>query len=168
VVAAAGADRGENMMTKMTKDECFSHQLASFARKRAQLLPALHLAQATFGHVPNSAVERIAAHLRMTVNDVDGVASAYPELSRVPPGQRVVRVCTGVGCRDGEHLLAALKDALEAGDDETRAGGVRVEETACCFCCAVAPVVDIDGTLHGRVTAERLLALVNGDLGRKS
>jgi NADH:ubiquinone oxidoreductase subunit E len=131
--------------------------LAAVPPERNQLLPALHLTQELFGYIPDRAVELVAAHVRMTVNEVEGVATAYPELHRHPLGRRVIRVCTGLGCwtAGAERIVAALENACgvrlgQTSDD----GALTLEATPCCFVCGVAPVVEIDGVLHGRVTPE--------------
>jgi len=138
-------------------------RLGALPRERTQLLPALLLAQAHLGYVSDWAVERIASHLRLTVNDVEGVATSYPELRRRPPGAHVVRVCTGLPCwtAGSERVLAALEAALRVRAGETTADGrVTLEEIACCFVCAVAPAVEVDGRCAGRLTPEATTALV--------
>lgn len=136
------------------KDTSFERRLLALPRRRTALLPALLLAQETLGYVPDWAVERIAAHLRLTANDVEGVATSYPDLRRRPAGEHVVRVCTGVGClaQGGDRLLAAAQAALGIVVGDTTADGrLTLEETACCFVCAVAPVVEVDGICRGRM-----------------
>lgn len=143
----------------------FDHLLAYLPRQRTQLLPALLLAQATLGCIPDRAVEQIAAHLHLTTNEVAGVVSGYLDLRRRPAGERVIRVCTGAPCwaRGGDRLLAALESALgiRAGGT-TPDGRVTLEETACCFICAMAPVVEVDGVYRGRITEEAVAALAVG------
>jgi NADH-quinone oxidoreductase subunit E len=146
-----------------TRDEAdFERFLANLPRLRTQLLPALLLAQATLGYVPDWAVERIAVQLRLTPNEVEGVATGYPDLRRRPVGRHVVRVCTGTSCwlAGGDRLLAALEAQLgiRAGAT-TRDGEVTLEEVACCFVCAMAPVVEVDGVCRGRIGAEAAAAL---------
>ena len=63
-------------------DAEYAHLLANLPRQRAQLLPALLLAQAILGCVPDWVVERIAAHLGLAVAEVEGMAAAYPQLGR--------------------------------------------------------------------------------------
>jgi NADH:ubiquinone oxidoreductase subunit E len=65
-----------------TDDAEYAHRLANLPRQCAQLLPALLMAQAILGCVPDWAVERIAAHLELTVAEVEGMAAAYPQLGR--------------------------------------------------------------------------------------
>jgi NADH:ubiquinone oxidoreductase subunit E len=138
--------------------------LAALPRQRAALLPALLLAQRTHGHVSDEAMRTIAAHLRLTVNDVEGVVTGYPDLRRRPVGAHVVRVCTGLSCwaAGGADIVAALASALGITLGETTPdGALTLEETSCAFACAVVPVVEIDGVCHGRLTIEGATALVS-------
>ena len=152
-------------MAERPNNHDFATALAALPRERTALLPALLLAQEAFGAVTREAEETIATHLRLTVNEVDGVATAYPDLRRQPAGQRLIRVCTGLPCalRGGEALLATLEDALGLRAGETaRDGGVTLETTACCFACGVAPVIEVDGACRGRADAALVRALAGG------
>jgi NADH-quinone oxidoreductase subunit F len=135
----------------------FDRALVALPRERTQLLPALLLAQENLGHVPDWAVERIAAYLRLTRNDVEGVASSYPELRRRPAGAQVIRVCSGLSCwaAGGDRLLATLEGSLGIRTGETTPDStITLEETPCAFVCATAPVVELDGVCRGRATEE--------------
>lgn len=146
-------------------DRDFNLLLAALPPQRTALLPALLLAQATYGYVPDRAVEAIAAHLRLTANDVEGVVTSYADLRRHPAGgQRVVRVCTGASClaSGGSRLLTALESVLGIGCGETTPDGrITLGETSCCFVCAMAPVVEVDGACRGRVTEAAARAIVS-------
>jgi NADH-quinone oxidoreductase subunit F len=126
----------------------------TFPRARTWLLPALHAVQHELRWIPSDALREIASHLRVPISEAYGVASHYPEFRLTEPGNRIVRVCTGVSCRirGGLELQKAL-DAIAESD-------VTLEPCDCAFNCAVAPVVEVDGTCHGRVSVhgvERLL-----------
>ncbi len=128
--------------------------LATFPRERTWLLPALEAVQRAEHWLPPEALEAVAAHLRVPTSEVWGVASHYPELRLARPGRRLVRVCTGVSCgvRGGRELLAACAERFGIAAGATAPdGSVTLEETDCAFTCAVAPVVEIDHEVHGRV-----------------
>src|SRR3712207_2104208 len=63
-------------------DAEFAHLLANLPRQRAQLLPALLMAQAILGCVSDRAVERVATHLRLAVGEIELMAASYPQLRR--------------------------------------------------------------------------------------
>src|SRR3989442_15989128 len=130
--------------------------LAAPPRARTWLLPALGAAQHGERWLSPDTLDRIAAPLRVPKSEVWGVASHYPELRLTRPGRRIVRVCTGVSCRvlGGRELLAACEQRLGVRAGQTAAdGGVTLEELDCGFACSVAPIVEVDHALRGRVTS---------------
>ncbi len=132
--------------------------LAGFPRERQWLLPALHAVQHTLGWLPPAALAEVAAHLRVPASEVYGVATGYPELRLAPRGRHHVRVCTGVSCAlaaGGRRLLDAI--GRERGVTPGQTGAERpltLEAADCFFQCAVAPLIEVDGELHGRVTSD--------------
>jgi NADH:ubiquinone oxidoreductase subunit E len=147
---------------KPITETTFEERLAAYPRERTHLLPTLLLAQETLGHVPDGAIELIARHLRLTVNDVEGVVTGYPDLRRRAAGKRVVRVCTGVSCAfaGGHQLLTMLSETLAQQPGDGAPKGITLEESPCAFLCALAPVLEVDGVCHGRVRTDRAVALV--------
>jgi NADH:ubiquinone oxidoreductase subunit F (NADH-binding)/NADH:ubiquinone oxidoreductase subunit E len=120
--------------------------LAPFPRERSWLIPALQALQHAGGYLSPEALAAAAAHLRVPASEVHGVATGYPEFRLAPRGRHHVRVCTGVSCRltGGEALLHAV-------EQRSRPGELTVEPADCFFACSMAPLVEVDGELHGRV-----------------
>lgn len=121
--------------------------LVDLPRTRSWVLPALLRVQRHFGHISSDAVEMVAAHLRLTASDVDGIASGYPDLRRTPPHGLVVRVCVGLTCAlaGSDQLSTSLKGRESELDIETN-------NVPCLFACGVAPVVELRGACLGRAT----------------
>jgi NADH:ubiquinone oxidoreductase subunit F (NADH-binding)/NADH:ubiquinone oxidoreductase subunit E len=141
-------------MTDATRDA-----LARHPRERTWLLPALRDIQHAERWLSPEALDAVAAHLRVPVSEVWGVATHYPELRLARPGARVVRVCTGVACAvlGARDLLRACEERLGVRAGETAAdGSVTLEEFDCAFACSVAPVIEVDHARRGRVTLDEL------------
>ncbi|HAM54486.1 MAG TPA: hypothetical protein DCQ64_03405, partial [Candidatus Rokubacteria bacterium] len=122
--------------------------LAAFPRERNWLLPALQAVQHHERWLSPDALVAVAGHLRVPRSEVYGVATHYPELRMTEPGRRIVRVCVGVSCRalGSLDVLAALERRLAVAADGTTADGeFTLERLDCGFCCAMAPVVEVDG-----------------------
>jgi NADH:ubiquinone oxidoreductase subunit E len=98
---------------------------SDFPRERTWLLPALDAVQRADGSVSPASLAAIAAHLRVPLSEVWGVATHYPELRLTPPGGRLVRVCTGVSCRvrGGIELLRESQRRLGIPAGATTADG---------------------------------------------
>src|SRR6266403_5336643 len=95
--------------------------VSRFPRERTWLLPALQSAQRAEGWLSPETLDAVAAHLRVPVSEVWGVATHYPELRLARPGKRLVRVCTGVACTvvGARALLAACERRLGVQAGET-------------------------------------------------
>jgi formate dehydrogenase subunit gamma len=147
-------------------DEAIARSLVEPHRLReGGLLPALQALVEVFGHVDARAMTLVADAFGVSRADVAGVVGFYTDLRRTPPGQRVVKVCRAEACQavGAERLTMALVDRLGLAMDTTAPDGSLTLETVYCLGnCALGPAVLIDGSLHGRATAER----VAGALGR--
>jgi formate dehydrogenase subunit gamma len=122
------------------------------------LLPILHAVQDEFGFVPEAAVPAIAKALNLSRADVHGVLSFYHYFRETPPGRHVIHLCRAEACQSmgARRLEAHAKTRLGVDFHETsRDGGFTLEPVYCLGNCAASPAMMIDGTLYGRVTAER-------------
>ncbi len=145
-----------------------SSGLTSFPRERTWLLPALAAVQHAERWLSPESLEAVAAHLRVPKSEVWGVASHYPELRLTAPGRRIVRVCSGVSCQahGGGELLAACERRLGLHAGATAADGTAtLEAMDCAFACAVAPVVEVEHILRGRVAPGDLDGLLGAAVG---
>jgi NADH:ubiquinone oxidoreductase subunit E len=147
----------------MTGNQQFVERLAQLPRERTYALPALLLAQRELGWVSDDSVREIARHLRLTLNDVESVATSYPEIERQPTGKAVIRVCTGASCwiRGADEVMSAFEAELKISAGQTsRDGSFTLVSTPCCFACAVAPVIEVNDLLRGRVNAGDVTAIL--------
>jgi NADH:ubiquinone oxidoreductase subunit E len=126
---------------------------------RSDLVPALQRAQAALGYLPPEAVRRIAADLRLTENEVFGVATFYAQFRFTPPGRHRLRVCLGTAChvQGGVQMMDTLERRLGVVAGETTPDGeYDLERVACLGCCALAPVVTLDEAIYGQMSVLKL------------
>ncbi len=117
---------------------------AEFDPKRRDLLiENLHLIQDHFGHLSAPHLTALADLMRLSMAEVQEVASFYAHFDVVGPGDAVppaltIRVCDSLSCElAGAH---ALHDALARGLDPTQ---IRVLKAPCMGRCDTAPVLEI-------------------------
>jgi NADH-quinone oxidoreductase subunit E len=114
--------------------------------------------------IPPEAIMRINKRLKIPVSEIYRVASFYTALSLKPRGRHLVRVCSGTACyvRGGPRILDSVERTLKIRAGETTKDSKFTLETVNCLgCCALGPVVEIDGQYHGKLspsTAEKLLS----------
>ena len=133
------------------------------------LIEVLHAIQAQLGYVPPAAVPLVASELNLSRAEVHGVVSFYHYFRSTPPGAHTVSVCRAESCQavGAEALADHARQRLGVDFHETTPDGrFSLEPVYCLGNCACSPAVMIDGRLHGRVTPERLDALLT-DVERK-
>jgi formate dehydrogenase subunit gamma len=143
--------------------DAVARALAVHAQRDGALLPILHAVQDVLGFVPPAAVPVIANRLNLSRAEVHGVLTFYHHFRTTPPGRHVLRLCRAEACQamGGVALERTLRERLGIGYHETTAdGAVTLEPVYCLGNCATAPSLQLDGELHGRVTADRLANLL--------
>ncbi|MBP8655146.1 MAG: NAD(P)H-dependent oxidoreductase subunit E [Kiritimatiellae bacterium] len=151
--AAAAAHDEAELLARL--DEALAMQ----RDKPGGLIPALQMAQAIFGYLPEVALRRVAAAFDKSYSEVTGVVSFYSFFSTVPRGRYLVRVCLGTACyvRGGSEVLRALQAKLGIGVGETTPDHLFSLEVGRCFgACGMAPVLMINDDLHPRVKPAKL------------
>lgn len=136
-------------------DEC----LERYREMPGGLIPALHVAQGIFGHLPREVLVRISETLDIPMSKVYGVVSFYHFFTTEPRGRHTVRVCLGTACyvRGGKRVLEAIRKKLGIEVGQTTPDGEFSLEVARCFgACGLAPAVMIDEDVHRRVKTSKL------------
>jgi formate dehydrogenase subunit gamma len=127
------------------------------------LIEVLHAIQAALGYVPPAAVPLVADGLNLSRAEVHGVVSFYHYFRSTRPGAHTVSVCRAESCQamGAESLAAHARRRLGVDFHQTTPDGrFSLVPVYCLGNCACSPAVMIDGRLHGRVTPERLDALL--------
>ena len=132
---------------------------AEFPRDSQHLISLLQYCQSQRGYISQGTIKQIAEYLGLSEARVYGVASFYTQFRFERPGDHQIRVCMGTAChvQGGELLSEELQKiiGIEPGkispDHE-----FEFHEVACLGCCAQAPVVEIDGRIHGKMTRKKL------------
>jgi len=123
----------------------FGQVLARLPRRRDELLPALHAVHDAAGWLPEAGILAVSLHTAVPTSELYGIISSYSELRLTPPHEPQVEICTGLSCR-------------MAGADELVRHAAQSETVTCRFLCGVAPVAEVAGRYHGRLTPVRLRA----------
>ncbi len=128
------------------------------AQKKA-LIAILQDVQAEFNYLPEEALRLISRSLCIPLIDVIGVATFYRAFSLQPRGRHVATVCLGTAChvRGGPKILAEFERILDVRAGETTADGEFTLETVNCLgCCAIGPVVVVDGDYHAQTSIRKV------------
>ena len=148
--------------TEMTAKQ-MQRILDEFQVEPGSVIPILQKVQQTFGYIAPQAVEKVSEYLKLTENEVYGVASFYSQFRFIPKGRHSITVCLGTAChvRNGGILLEALERLLEIRTGECTADKrFDLEAVACLGCCALAPVLKIDGDIFGNMAVIKIKELL--------
>lgn len=129
----------------------------SWKDQKGALIPMLQEMQEEFGYLPRTALEYLATKMRTPISQIYGVCTFYAQFHLSPRGQHIIRVCQGTAChvRGISKIATALEDGLQVGVGETTGDLLfTYESVACVGCCGLAPVMMIDDTTYGRLTAD--------------
>ena len=104
--------------------------------------------------LPQEALERVSEKLKVSVARIQHIATFYKAFSLVPKGRHEIHICMGTAChvRGAPRVLDTVQDLTGIKPGETDLDlKFSLETVNCLGCCALGPVVEIDGTTHGKV-----------------
>jgi len=137
------------------KDLC-----SRFSRIKGGLLPALHAVQSVCGNwLPKEALDLVARGFNVPYPYLYGVLSFYTMFATQPRGKYIIRLCESPPCHimGADSLVEVLEQELGVHMGGTTGDGLfTLEHTACLGVCEVAPAMQINEVVHGRLTAEKV------------
>ena len=137
--------------------------VAKYPTTKGGVIAILQEIQERDGYLTAEAVDEVARLTGISSNEIYGVATFYSFYKFNPPGKHVVQVCLGTAChvRGGARILKELERLLGIKVGEvTSDGRFELNRIACLGCCALEPVVAIDGKFYPRVTTRKLPSIL--------
>jgi NADH:ubiquinone oxidoreductase subunit E len=127
--------------------------------KKEALIPILQDIQSDLNWLPEEVLRAVADKLAVPLRDVYGVATFYRTLSLRPRGKHIVTVCLGTAChvRGGQRIMDQISETLGIAPGETtRDMNFTLETVNCLGCCAIGPIVVVDGEYYGEMTSRKV------------
>ncbi len=131
--------------------------------KKESLIPLLLDIQSQLNWLPEEVLREVADRLQIPLIDVYGVATFYKAFSLKPRGKHLITVCLGTAChvRGGQRIVEAISRELGIKPGETTKDmKFSLETVNCLGCCAIGPIVVIDGEYYGGMTPQKALSLI--------
>jgi NADH-quinone oxidoreductase subunit E len=113
--------------------------------------------------LPKEALERISTKLRVPLSRIQQIDTFYKVFSLVPKGRHEIHVCTGTAChvRGAPRLLDSVQNLIGIKPGETDMDlKFSMETVNCVGCCALGPVIVIDGEYHGQMNPRKVTTLL--------
>ncbi len=123
------------------------------------LIPSLLEIQNEFHYLPSEALHSVSKRMSIPVIQVYQVAAFYKAFSLKPRGKHLITVCLGTAChvRGGDRLIEQVGRILEIEPGEnTKDMQFTLEAVNCLGCCALGPVMVLDGKYYGSMAASKV------------
>jgi NADH-quinone oxidoreductase subunit E len=137
--------------------------IRQYGGRDSAILAILQDVQAEEKYLPKETLEYISQRMQIPLGQVFRIATFYNALSLKPRGRHKIDVCLGTAChvRGGERILNKLERDLNVSVGETtKDKRFTLEAVHCVGCCSLGPVAVIDGDVFGRLSQDKVPALL--------
>ena len=131
----------------------------------ASLIQILLEIQAEDHWLPKAALDRVAERLGVPYSRIRHIATFYKAFSLVPKGRHEIHICMGTAChvRGAGRVLDKVQEltGIQPGESDLELK-FSLETVNCLGCCALGPVMEIDGKTHGKLTTAETSDVLSG------
>jgi NADH-quinone oxidoreductase subunit E len=120
----------------------------------SSLIQVLLAIQSEIHWLPKETLERVSRKLNVPLTRIQHIATFYKAFSLVPKGDHEIHICMGTAChvRGAMRVLDTVQDLTGIKPGETDLDlKFSLETVNCLGCCALGPVMEIDGKTHGKM-----------------
>ena len=131
--------------------------------ERDSLIPILQEIQGKQGYLSREAVVTVGEYLHLPASKIYGVATFYNQFRFSAQGKYHIQICRGTAChvKGSAAILDALVRELKIQPGETSRDGLfSLEIVACIGACGLAPVMNIDGNFHAKLTTQKIPEII--------
>ena len=114
--------------------------------------------------LPKEALARVGEKLDVPLSRIQHIATFYKAFSLVPKGRHQVHICMGTAChvRGATRVLEKVENLTGIKPGETDLDlKFSLETVNCLGCCALGPVMEIDGKTHGKISPAATADVIN-------
>ncbi len=132
--------------------------------KKEMVIPVLQVIQDHYGYLPRPAIEVVSRLMYIPLSSLYGVATFYSQFKLKPRGRYIIRVCKGTACHiQGSPKIAERIEAILGVQSGETTDDLKftLEEVACIGACALAPVIMVNDNPHGRLTPDKVKAVLD-------
>lgn len=144
-------------------DEKLIEIIQKYSGEEGALLNLLLEVQEKYNYLPKEVLAEISQEMDIPLSRLYSVATFFKDFSLTPRGKHTIHVCMGTACQvwGGQRLVDKIGEELKIKPGETTEDlNYTLDTINCPGCCGLAPVVVLDKDVHGKVTQNRLLAMV--------
>jgi NADH-quinone oxidoreductase subunit E len=131
----------------------------------SSLIQVLLEIQSEHHWLPKEALERVSEKLQVPLTRIQHIATFYKAFSLVPKGRHEIHICMGTAChvRGAPRVLNTVQDLIGIKPGETDLDlKFSLETVNCLGCCALGPVIAIDGKTHSKMSPAEIADMLKG------
>ena len=132
-------------------------------KDQRDLIHMLHDTQKEFGYIPAQSISQISRELKISESEIFGVLTFYKAFTLEPRGKYQITVCLGTAChvRGGVQIVEEMERKLNIKVGKTTPNRKFTLETVNCLgCCAIGPVVVVNGKYYSNITIKKVDAIL--------
>jgi len=136
--------------------EDISDIIKKWKKVEGSLVMMLHSVQGRLGYVPRWAAMEISKETGIALAKIYEVLTFYSFFKLTKPAKYQINVCIGTACylKGAPELLKAIEKYTGLKDGQTSEDGkFSVMGLRCIGCCGLAPVISVNGKIHGQLKA---------------
>ncbi|MCB5266168.1 MAG: NAD(P)H-dependent oxidoreductase subunit E [Candidatus Cloacimonetes bacterium] len=139
--------------------------LDRYDRSEEKIIPILQAVQEEYRYLPQEVLTFIATSLGVSPARLYGVATFYSHFSLEAKGKHIIKMCDGTAChvRGSAKVIDAIRERLKLTDKKITTDDMMYtfQTVSCLGACGLAPVLVVDDEIHGQVTPQQALALID-------
>jgi len=149
------------------KDERFvkiDEILAQNGRDESMLIQTLEQVQHELGYLPEVILSYLAESMDIPLSRIYGVVTFYSLFTTEPIGEYVISICLGTACyvKGAGDILKEFERLLNVGVGHTTEDGkFTLRACRCLGACGLAPVLNVNGKVFGRLTLDDVPKIIN-------
>jgi NADH-quinone oxidoreductase subunit E len=150
-------------MEMTQKNELIDRIVDRYDAEVGMLIPMMQDIQAECGYLPAEQLHCLGKRLNVPLSRLYAVATFYASFRLAPKGAHEVTLCVGTVCYlkgAGRISEAICREFRVEPGGTTRDRLFTFQAVNCVGCCAVAPVMLVDGKYHQGLTPESALEIL--------
>ncbi len=131
--------------------------------KKGTLIMMLHEIQNRYGYVPRPLAMKLSHLMDVPLARIYEVITFYNYFKTKRPGKYTISVCMGTACylKGAPEIINEIRELLDIDIGQTsRDGMFHLEAVRCLGCCGLAPVITVNGEIHGKVKKEHVIEII--------
>ena len=137
--------------------------LRKYEYKGSSIVQVLSELQNLHSYLPFEDLEYISRRLNLPLAKIYGIITFYADFKLNKPGKYNIKSCHGTACyvKNAEMITNTLKFDFDIEPGKTTDDELfSMEHVSCIGACALAPVVEINGEVHGEMDSKQMRRIV--------